>query len=53
MSDSRGPDSPAELDKRSWFYVARKTAREFTKDDGSDKASQDPGAETEGEGAGP
>jgi membrane protein len=39
MSDSRGPDSPAELDKRSWFYVARKTVREFTKDECTDLAA--------------
>jgi membrane protein len=36
---SRGPDSPADLDKRSWFYVARKTAREFSKDECTDIAA--------------
>jgi membrane protein len=33
------PDSPADLEKRSWIYVARKTAREFGKDQCTDLAA--------------
>ncbi|MEV7396988.1 YihY/virulence factor BrkB family protein [Aeromicrobium sp. NPDC092404] len=37
--DDRKPDSPADLHKRSWFYVARKTLREFSKDQCTDLAA--------------
>ena len=33
------PDSPTELDKRSWKYVARKTLREFSDDECTDQAA--------------
>ena len=33
------PDSPTELTKPSWFYVARKTAREFIDDQCTDLAA--------------
>jgi membrane protein len=33
------PDSPADLEKRSWFYVARKTLREFSQDQCTDLAA--------------
>src|SRR4051794_932493 len=33
------PDSPADLGKRSWLYVARKTMREFGKDECTDLAA--------------
>ena len=33
------PASPADLTKQSWMYVARKTAREFTKDECTDLAA--------------
>jgi membrane protein len=33
------PDSPGELDKRSWKYVARKTLREFSDDECTDQAA--------------
>jgi membrane protein len=33
------PDSPADLQKRSWMYVARKTLREFGKDQCTDLAA--------------
>ena len=33
------PDSPSDLTKRSWFYVARKTAREFSDDQCTDVAA--------------
>ena len=36
---SEKPDSPRELTKRSWFYVARKTWREFSKDQCLDLAA--------------
>jgi membrane protein len=42
MSDTgttNAPASPTDLDKRSWFYVARKTAREFSKDECTDVAA--------------
>src|SRR6187431_3281861 len=32
-------DSPADLDKRSWIYVVRKTAREFSADQCTDLAA--------------
>jgi membrane protein len=35
----REPDSPTELDKPSWKYVMRKTAREFSKDQCTDLAA--------------
>ena len=37
--DERGPDSPTGLSKRSWAYVLRKTAREFSKDECTDLAA--------------
>ena len=37
--DARGPDSPTDLSKRSWIYVLRKTAREFSKDQCTDLAA--------------
>lgn len=37
--DSRKPDSPADLSKASWKYVARKTLREFTSDQCTDLAA--------------
>lgn len=33
------PDSPDDLTKRSWMYVVRKTAREFSKDQCTDVAA--------------
>ena len=33
------PDSPADLTKQSWFYVARKTVREFSDDQCTDLAA--------------
>ncbi|HET7682120.1 MAG TPA: YihY/virulence factor BrkB family protein [Marmoricola sp.] len=33
------PDSPTDLTKRSWFYVARKTVREFLDDQCTDLAA--------------
>lgn len=33
------PDSPTDLKKSSWWYVARKTAREFSDDDCTDLAA--------------
>ncbi|QIX27145.1 YihY/virulence factor BrkB family protein [Nocardioides sp. JQ2195] len=33
------PDSPGDLTKHSWFYVARKTAREFADDQCTDLAA--------------
>jgi membrane protein len=33
------PDSPAELDKRSWKYVGRKVMREFSEDQCTDQAA--------------
>ncbi|HWJ82231.1 MAG TPA: YihY/virulence factor BrkB family protein [Nocardioides sp.] len=35
----RDPDSPTELTKTSWWYVARKTAREFSDDQCTDLAA--------------
>ncbi|WP_457205042.1 YihY/virulence factor BrkB family protein [Nocardioides sp. P5_C9_2] len=37
--DPRKPDSPGDLDKRSWMYVARKTWREFSADQCTDLAA--------------
>jgi membrane protein len=37
--DDRKPDSPTGLDKRSWKYVLRKTVREFSEDQCTDKAA--------------
>lgn len=37
--DPRKPDSPDDLHKRSWKYVARKTFREFGKDQCTDLAA--------------
>ncbi|MEC5179201.1 YihY/virulence factor BrkB family protein [Arthrobacter sp. CG_A4] len=37
--DSRKPDSPADVSKPSWKYIARKTLREFTKDQCPDLAA--------------
>lgn len=36
---AHGPDSPKELKKRPWMYVFRKTAREFSEDQGTDLAA--------------
>lgn len=38
-NDERKPDSVTDLDKRSWFYVARKTMSEFSKDQCTDLAA--------------
>ncbi len=37
--DTAKPDSPSDLDKRSWKYVLRKTVREFSDDQCTDKAA--------------
>ncbi len=37
--DRGKPDSPGDLTKPSWTYVARKTMREFTKDECTDLAA--------------
>jgi membrane protein len=37
--DDRKPDSPPDLDKPSWKYIARKTLREFTADQCPDLAA--------------
>lgn len=37
--DDRKPDSPADLHKRSWLYVLKKTFREFSKDQCTDLAA--------------
>ncbi len=37
--DSRKPAGPADLTKRSWFYVLRKTIHEFTEDQCTDLAA--------------
>src|SRR5690606_40046757 len=34
----RGPETPKDLTKPSWFYVLRKTAREFSEDQCTDLA---------------
>lgn len=38
-AEDREPDSPMQLTKRSWFYVLRKTLREFSKDECTDLAA--------------
>ena len=38
-SGSEVPDSPTDLRKQSWLHVARKTVREFTKDECTDIAA--------------
>jgi membrane protein len=38
-SDSSKPDSPGDLTKPSWWYVTRKTLREFSKDQCTDLAA--------------
>src|ERR1700750_881751 len=38
-AENRQPDSPDDLTKPSWKYVARKTAREFSKDQCTDLAA--------------
>jgi membrane protein len=37
--DDRKPDAPTDLQKRSWFYVLRKTMHEFTEDQCTDLAA--------------
>ncbi|MCW2808727.1 MAG: ribonuclease [Marmoricola sp.] len=37
--DSRKPDGPTDLSKRSWFYVLRKTMHEFSEDQCTDLAA--------------
>ncbi|WP_445155507.1 YihY/virulence factor BrkB family protein [Arthrobacter sp. Hor0625] len=37
--DARKPDSPSEVTKPSWKYIAKKTLREFTKDQCPDLAA--------------
>jgi membrane protein len=37
--DSRKPDDPTDLDKRSWFYVLRKTMHEFSEHQCTDLAA--------------
>ncbi|MGN7250894.1 YihY/virulence factor BrkB family protein [Arthrobacter sp. SAFR-014] len=37
--DTRKPDSPTDVDKPSWKYIARKTLREFTADQCPDLAA--------------
>ena len=39
LAEDREPASPLKLTKRSWFYVARKTLREFSKDECTDLAA--------------
>ncbi|NYD42675.1 YihY/virulence factor BrkB family protein [Nocardioides panaciterrulae] len=39
VEDDSDPDSPLALTKRSWHYVARKTLREFSKDQCTDLAA--------------
>jgi membrane protein len=38
-NDPRKPDSPKELDKPNWKYIAKKTLREFSKDQCPDLAA--------------
>src|SRR6476619_8609911 len=38
-AEDREPYSPLKLTKRSWFYVLRKTLREFSKDECTDLAA--------------
>ena len=37
--EARKADSPTDLTKRSWIYVLRKTAREFSRDECTDLAA--------------
>ena len=37
--EAREADSPTDLTKRSWLYVLRKTAREFSRDECTDLAA--------------
>ena len=37
--DSRKPDSPGDVTKRSWKYVFRKSFREFVDDQCPDRAA--------------
>jgi membrane protein len=37
--DPRKPDDPSDLEKRSWFYVLRRTVRGFRTDDCTDMAA--------------
>ena len=37
--EAREADSPTDLTRRSWFYVLRKTAREFSRDECTDLAA--------------
>ena len=37
--DARKPDDPSDLSKPSWVYIARKTMREFSKDQCTDLAA--------------
>ena len=37
--DSRKPDAPTDLTRRSWFYVLRKTMHEFSQDQCTDLAA--------------
>ncbi|MBC7559318.1 MAG: YihY/virulence factor BrkB family protein [Dermatophilaceae bacterium] len=39
MDDSNGPDSPTDLTRESWVYVARKTVREFSRGQCTDLAA--------------
>jgi membrane protein len=39
QQDGRKPESPAQLTKRSWVYVLRRSLREFSKDDCTDQAA--------------
>ena len=39
VEDPDKPDSPTEVTKPSWLYVARKTAGEFSKDECTDLAA--------------
>ena len=39
LAEDREPESPLQLTKRSWFYVGRKTLREFSKDECTDLAA--------------
>jgi membrane protein len=39
VRDTDEPESPLQLTKRSWFYVARKTVREFAHDECTDLAA--------------
>lgn len=39
VTDADTPDSPTDLKKHSWLYIARKTAREFTEDQCTDVAA--------------